>query len=489
MNLTIVGLILLLVSAFFFFKYLFTPKKGVPVLLSIAVFSELFLKVGYIASFGGFELNYDDLGFAVLFLYCTITFFTNFKLLKQKTAPLLVFFFILCFSLVFRQFSSKTILSVDHSFTFDNLFESSNYSLIPMKPTFYSIVSLLRSSAFAFTGMVVSCYINKQFVRKFAKQMSAFIACYIVLGLGEFFLNNFVSPTLVRKAVLFLFGNGQNTVFVPYYRAGLYSINLTQKEPSHVGQSLFLCSFLLLFASLSSKGKRGRISNFVWLVLAQLLSLLTLSLTSFLGTFIFVVFAIAAYLVKKKKTYLIIPVFLLVLLFVFVPVLILASGYLQDKMAGFSDFLAFYINNPFDYSIFRKYGGSVVFRGYSILNALQIFLSNPLLGCGIGTNTSMSAVIGTLSNIGILGVIAYIYMYKKILGKQNVKLVALVVACSFFMFVGNVSDIMYSFGFFLLLIYSSACIKVARQKNMPISSYISQIKNGRALVLIRPNSN
>jgi hypothetical protein len=483
MKITAVGILLLAWLLFVLIRNFKDEKKCFPLLLGTAVFSELFLKLGYVLVFRGSEFNYDELAFLFLFLYSFYLMFRR-PIYQKKSFKLLgILAVVLGLGLVLRYFSKTTILSVDHTSTFDDLF-TVHASMVPLKVTLYSLVVFFRVLAFGLIAVVGTDYINIASLDRFVNKLFPFLVGYLVFGVIELLCNNLVSPTFIRSIALTLFGSGSSTALVPYFRAGIYSILLTTKEPSLSCYLLLIISFMLIEVAITSKTLPRKRIAIACFILSLILSLSSLALTGMLGLgiiFIFSFFVLFAQKAQRGKSLLLLGIVVLGLCLLPIALPSVVS-YIQDKLAGSLDFLNFFLANPEDYSIFTRYGGSIVFRGYSMLNAITVFLKTPFFGAGIGTNVTMSGVLAVLSNTGIFGTILFLLLWHTLLKEAGIPSSGLsfFLCFVFFLFTGGVSDVMYSFSSLILLCLMSLIDARARKRTVSLADfYIVFDKKGR----------
>ena len=291
MKITAVGVLYSISLLYFFLRYWFKPTKAISRLWGLTIFGFLFLDLGWFMKIGTYELDYYFLGYGFLFLYL-ITHIRNLNM-KSKAFEITLGIIILLFlGLLFRSISSEVILTIDHSIISDSLWSGS--SLVAISVNSYTYIVLIKSIIFFLCIGMSASEIKKLDIKAINDILSIGAIAFICLGLFEFLLNNSVNPTLFRNLIFKLFGENDTAVKIPYYRAGLYSLLITCKEPSYVSQTLFYCSIILAFSYSITKKK-----NYVsWVILSVVTSLITLTVSAvFLSNNI-----ILLLLWKNKKT-------------------------------------------------------------------------------------------------------------------------------------------------------------------------------------------
>jgi hypothetical protein len=480
-NITVVGVGLLSVLIYVVVRYFKYPNKCVPMLLGVALFSELFLRLGYFVKISGLELNYDELAFFVFFFYSTIVFFSRDYAHRKSFVLLILLAFEMGVGLIIRLLSNQIILSVDHSFTFDQLF-TEHLNMIPMQVTWYSLIVFLRILMFSFAAIIAIDYLNISYIDKYIKKLFPFLLIFLAFGVIEFLITNFISPIAYRNFMFILFGKGEATSTVPYLRAGIYAICLTTKEPAAACILLLVIQFMLTEAFLITPKRSERVLATIGIFVAIFLSITSLALTGIVGLVIYFLFILYCFVQKKRYRIFafLIPIAMILTGFLIPVISPSIYSYISEKLSSASPFTSFYLNNPTDYSIFLKFGGSFVFREYSMLNALHLLIQAPLFGIGIGTNTSMSSVLALVSNIGLVGFALFFLFWKQIFRETGLIIRGLPFFFFFFFLLiqGNISDLAYGLTFPFLLVLSSLSINRIQKRYVEIGSFIIQSRKG-----------
>lgn len=457
MKITAVGVLYSISLLYFFLRYWFKPTKAISRLWGLTIFGFLFLDLGWFMKIGTYELDYYFLGYGFLFLYL-ITHIRNLNM-KSKAFEITLGIIILLFlGLLFRSISSEVILTIDHSIISDSLWSGS--SLVAISVNSYTYIVLIKSIIFFLCIGMSASEIKKLDIKAINDILSIGAIAFICLGLFEFLLNNSVNPTLFRNLIFKLFGENDTAVKIPYYRAGLYSLLITCKEPSYVSQTLFYCSIILAFSYSITKKK-----NYVsWVILSVVTSLITLTVSAvFLSVILLIILFYCSY-GKIRKRITIASIFALIIGFVTVSIKPDILSYYLGRTSGISDLFSLFLISPTNPLIFSTTGGSLVFRLYAMLNVGLVWIKHPLFGIGIGTATSDCGLITILSNVGIVGLILILIQWslvsKQITGIKTKKGSILLVLLSQ-LFIGGITD----FTFTPLLLMTLVLINFMKQKD------------------------
>ena len=313
---------------------------------------------------------------------------------------------------VIRTNSNQIILSTDHTMISDQLFMGAK--LKQMEITSYSIITFVKFILVSLNfSIFIICFDIKYFL-EICRRYNKVMIFFVVFATVEIISNNFISSTLIRDIVLFLFrATGSSTVQVPYYRAGLYSILLTAREPSLAVYELF---FAVIILSINAIQKNVFIINSCCICLACLIMIASLSLTGILFVFtLLLILFVKNFFIEKitKKKMVLLSVLVISLCVVVVIIPYDVKKYYLDRANNAIYFVKYVFENPNSNEIFTNFGGSEIFRIYSIINNIQCFAQSPWFGVGIGTCTAFSGVAMLLSNIGIFGILSYLFYFLK----------------------------------------------------------------------------
>lgn len=434
--------------------------------MSLVIFTasnELFLGIGGLFKIGTYEINYSYIATIVTLLYGVIHFG---KRLKSKDVNmLLVFWGIIIAGMIWRMISPGAIYSTDHTMVADDLFNGSK-TLIKMEVTLYSWITLFRTLMFSIILMIFKNVYSEFSFNKVISKMIPFCKGYIIFGLVEFVINNIINPVLVRNIIIFLFGAGENSAAIPYYRAHLYTVLLTCREPSLAMYALLFCILMLLW---KNNPKKKRI-NTVLVLIGTGIMVISLTITGLLYTGILILFWLSKH--DKRKVQKFAGIVVVVLLGGIAFVVGTNNGikeYFLTRLQNALSLIRYVFDNLGSSSVFTAFGaGSEVVRAYSMLNNLGVFIASPLLGCGLGTATCFSGWITVLSNIGLLGVISYIGIQKRVLKKTCSKdyITSAIVFGVAFTLQGGIADILESMFYIIWVILGDRILQSYRTQKM-----------------------
>lgn len=382
-------------------------------LFTFTAFTEIFMNLGFLFKLGSLEINYSYISVIITFIYGII----HLPLSKyKKFFPIIPFVIVIILGFLLRSVSSTPIYSTDHTIVADQLFMGG--SLVRIRITSYSIIVLFKVMLFLFNLIMLSYFFDKMAFIKIMRNYCTFFKFYIILGIIEFLLNNFVNPTLFRNIILMIFGSSKSIVFIPQFRVGIYTVLLTNKEPSLCMYSLFLCSLGLIW-----ENKLFKKHNHLYILISLLLMITSMALTGLLFVISLIIILLYKYL-KKISFYRYVQVFLILVIMIAVFIIVIPSGLKNYYFGRFYNAFSFVkraIKDPYDPYLFSNYGGSEVFRIYSIINNSYAFSKSPILGVGLGTCTCFSGIVSLLSNLGIVGIICVIHIYKKSFRSMHLK--------------------------------------------------------------------
>ncbi len=395
----------------------------------------LFFDIGYVMKVGGFELEYNYyftfLAFVSILLCRTMTFDRK----VRKYFWLLIYLIIV---VAIHSLLGTTFLS--SSFRIEGGWEGAflRGSLDEVQNQIGQVfMPLLRMLIFG----IIICFLSQTGKMNSIDNVSRclyYISMVYLFVLGiEFILINFTGLDF-RKLIISLFGNSSSTAMDYRTLMGLKIPLGLSREPSSLA---FQC--IIIFASnlyFFTKSKKGRMIIFLYLlvlILSQSMSSVMYLLAA--GFLIFHLFQ------GDNKT--IISFFIPIVMFFGVIIAYsLFSG--RFELLG-KEILNF--NNEF--GSFTT--NSTIIRLFSVYNNITYLIRHPLLGTGLYSIYSFSALITIFTNFGLIGMILYCRFYKECILSMtnrlymNNKLVIVAILC--FLFTGLPGQILYypqSFYFF-----------------------------------------
>lgn len=461
LSITPVSIIYIVALIYTFCRKSSKKQKYIDLFL-FTVFSELFLDLGYIFKLGEYEINYSYISILVTLIYGIICY--GVKIKKKNFQYILLIMVVLLVEILYRIASPSEIYSIDHNMIADELFYGK--SLVKMEITTYSWISFVKVVFLLFSFIIFVTSYQLELFEKAILRYESFFKGYILFAVVELVINNVVNPNFVRNIILTLFGSGMATARLPYYRMGLHSILLTCREPSLANYALMYCCLSLYWISIEKKEKK--INKYI--IVAAIVMVLSLSLTGMLYSSILLLI----YFVKRenrekngKKALVLFGTIL-----VFTITFLFSSNriyqYMMTRLNSIVSFITYVVNNSNSSNIFNIFGGSEVFRAYSMINAIQVFLKTPLFGLGIGTANALSGWLTVLANIGLLGTVIWIMMLNSLFRQMDFCQYkeAFIILMFTFTIQGGISEVLMSGFYQIWLILITLIIQNNRRKRL-----------------------
>lgn len=226
---------------------------------------------------------------------------------------------------------------------------------------------------------------------------------YFVCIVGEFILNNLVSPNLVRNIVMMLFGHSERGYDFSQQRNGFYSVNSLFSEPSYIIVSMFYYMLML-------RKKQKSNSDILWNMVGVVALLLSGASTGLL----LIPFAVVATIwsgkkprlqmkIEMKKWLLIFAIGIATALIAYNQKEVLLSIFdsVIQKLLSYTDSTA---TNDYISGSIRQFGNSVVYAAFKDM---------PLWGYGLGTTRGYGIIPGALGTLGVVGCGTYCVFMKR----------------------------------------------------------------------------
>jgi hypothetical protein len=388
MQITVGGCFLLIACLYLGIRYRHSYRELFQAFFIFSILSGILLNLGYAGKVGSFEIAYNYiLSIVMFFVSLTVLFHTGFD--HRMLGWMFIF---LAETLVGLLLAMRTSYqSIPFQMNWDPYFGTG---------TALPIVGVDYKQFILMLGRILLFYINIMAFKKacdrtwILKASSlAFKVTLGVIGVAvlEMILDNAVSPTLFRNAMITFFGNSTATYQIPRQFFGIYMPLLSFTEPSEASFAYFLLAINALFQIYQGKRKA---SIAVLLILVLLLATGG-SLSS--AVYLVLILVLACFVLCRS-----VPKGILVLCLLGIP-----TGILGFRLFGSR------IENIFKYLSSFSQGntslpqGSEIVRMFSIYNNLTYFLKSPLLGTGLGTIYSFSGFVTTLTDIGLLGLFVW----------------------------------------------------------------------------------
>ena len=450
-----IGNVVFLILQFYILLRKEGAKKKYVSLFIFSAFCEIFYNLGYLLKFGGYEVNLPYISIIITALWGILL--CSKRIISFHGKYLMLFYLSLILGLLWRLISPSEIIGINHYVQIDSLATGS--PMVKLEVLGYSYLILIRTILCFFS---LACFGENFDQKVFRKVLSKYIPIFrfiIVFAVVEFVSNNFINPNLVRNIVIKLFGMVSGAYITPSFRGMFFSICLICWEPSLANYALFFCVLGLLWNMNAKNDKKA----FIYVLIAVLMMIISMSLTGLMFAAMIIAFMLFRKNVRDKSKKII---------FMFVPVTIIAGGFLMLSSSGIQNYLIdrlvttwksieYMAENPQSLSIFKVFGGaSETVRFYSIFNNLYVWTKSPLFGIGAGTVSSASGWVSALANGGIIGIYLILKFYKwvsKKVGLLDYKVAALLIG-TLFTFQGGLTDIFCSTYYFIWVILTAEII-------------------------------
>lgn len=376
------------------------------VLLTASV--ELFIEVGYFFKLGKFEFTYRRASEFLLFLvsiYIILkSVFLNKRVLKYCFGLLIILIVSSILLLIFP--SNAPVGNINNSWE-EILMQEKSIS----HPEFSSFVVQQTLQMIIYITALFAMYMSfkRDDYFKLIIAFSKIIKFFFVLGAFELILKNANQVENYGKAVEFIFGFSESTIYEARTRG--FGVELTglTKEASHYAYMLFMC-IIILFSKYSINKSKHDIK---WIVLGFVLLLFCMSFS----TVLFISAIIAIYTLYKwnlfeqnkrniKKQFLIASIIAII-------IIVVVSVNPASISSSSDDFFSRRISSLLEEK-------DVIFNGLwetentalewsnrvrllSVFMTLKAFIYRPLLGYGFGSITCHGATAMMLAGTGIFG--------------------------------------------------------------------------------------
>lgn len=391
-------------------------------LLSLSVFFELFINVGYFIKVGDFEVLYSEVMLLLLFLTSVMILLSRINSLKIKVS---LFFF--TFSLIATELY-LIINPIDQFIYRNGVYTVPEFSMYSLMITFRVVMMLIISVA---AINVIDVEDIKDVANRVIKNsFMIYILCVI-----EWIIKNLFKSDIYNRVVDFIFGKGEYSISVLLERGSRFSLQGLLREPAHLSFGLFIFLLIVIFSELESKNKLGYLAVGLVLLVAS-------GSLSGIGYAAALVLIYIIYSNIKIKSIIIISIILL-MIFVLIPNELTTYYALRLKNSWYA------INSSYEVQLYT----SEHVRLFSIIETYKtVITKRPLLGAGLGMPYAYSASIMIVGSIGILGFLFWFWYYFISIGNiiQNKRFLIVIIMFLVLTFIGSIS-IIYS-PYILLLV-------------------------------------
>lgn len=363
-----------LLIGFIIYQFLFqkSPARRISNFFAALVFFELFANAGKMIDVAGMELLYSDFLWGILGVYSFYYLLTN-PLNKSVFIKSTIFLTAILASLF-----SEAIVLYSEDFSIRSI-------LIAIR--FLLMVTVYRSVGMNFSE------IEKEHILQLIiifQKVTYFVVC------AEMAIKLIFDSSLYFSIIKVLLGVSTNQVSWVVIRGGIPAFQALCKEPSH----LAICFFFACLVDLWLMERKKINSSFF--VINCLLLLLSGSFSSILYVSVLIISYLVILKINNKR------IIIGLIICALIPVLVLVmdkTGLVLYYMERISNSMLLMKNR--DFNIYSSEG----VRLGAIFSSLELFMSRPFFGIGLGNNVSTGALPALLSTIGILGVITYLFAF------------------------------------------------------------------------------
>lgn len=427
------GLLISILSCYIFYKKK-SLKEITKYTIALLFVTYFFFNIGNFFFIGNTEILYFEFFLYVFFILNFILLFKT-RITKKQMLVLLVTGIAIIANNIALIYNPTNVATTIYPHTWHEfLREGVEQSFIFSKYTIvYDIYFFMLPISFI--------NIKNNFCRKDFFDIIKFILPFGLFCLGyslvEFIVKFFIDPMLLSNFRNAIFGITDFTVLESIQRNGIPAILGFCREPSSFAYSIFVLE-LIIFTLKNQK------QSLIYLCIGSIAGFLSGSFGFIILFFISIIIYLFRFHImfikrniKKISIFSFIGIAILILLLINMP-------FTEYYVNRFINVISILDGNYENYT-------SEFERIYSSLINLNVFLSRPLLGAGLGTTYSFSAICSLLANFGLVGLSIIIYsFYTNFIYESNINnhflfyLVVVSVVLIFFIFGSGINTIVYS---------------------------------------------
>lgn len=402
-------------------------------LFFISIALQLIGDVGYLIKFGNVTIEYNYFMSVICGFFSIIYIIRKGSINKKDFLVLIIYLMFILISMIYPLIFNLHYKSVSFGDSWDLLF-GSNSRWGDVTFSTHAIGMFFRVAIFIISFYIFAINLEEKDLKKYVKKLYKISWIIILFSAIEFLITNFFNESLFRNFVLNFFGKSDATYLIQRKNfLNMYMPMGFMREPSSYAKSIYIFAvnniFYYKYAN-NGKNKRLSILNIV-IILVILVFSNSMSGYIYILTLLFIVLYTMKNKLIKLSMILYIPIFLL-------PIYYLA----KNRLANIEE--AFLLMNMDPSKLQMQ---SELIRFYSMNNNLQLFFNHFIIGCGFGTVYSYSAIITLLANMGIIGLLIYMYINWYINSiatkKKFFSWLVLIVITLTYLFTGHMSNIIY----------------------------------------------
>ena len=249
------------------------------------------------------------------------------------------------------------------------------------------------------------------------KKLSDLCRLIVIIACVEFVMKNVFHSNVYNAILEFVFGKGTSSYTYLIQRGSVYMLTGLNREGAQFAYSLAIV-IVVIFADIKINEKRNL--QYLWLVLAMGFILLSGAFTMFIVIVMLIGFGVVYYVNKnpesKKKLYRFLGVILCVIPFILVinytfGNFVDSGSYLANRLTSAMKSILDIFREDDNYFVGLATIDSTTTRIYSVVHTIKNWTLRPFWGLGMATTYCHGATALALGEIGICGIISYMYFY------------------------------------------------------------------------------
>ena len=367
--------------------------------LTLTIFLELFIEVGYIFKVGSYEVLYSQ--FTTVFtgifaVYIVMTRKIRVKHIIWSGALLFSLIMGMIMQIIFP-YSENIII---YGMEWERFFLG---GMSPPSITGASWMLLVRFIAMVIIAIAAVTVLNKENLSKIIDKL--YKCGMIVIGIifFEWILKNIFKTNVISDLIKWIFGEGQGTIDFFIQRAGFFTIQGFMKEPSHLGASLFNFGLVMILSHFN-KNKKKKALIVICLILFISGSFRgAFNALSLICIFIFMNYNVVGFIIV-----------MIIATIIVIPIL-LSMDYFKYYVGRFMKvFNTIFSKQQYNLS-------SSELRVVTLIESYKLFLKRPLFGMGLGTTYAFGFMPTILATTGFVTFITWFKFMFKTIGEYTKK--------------------------------------------------------------------
>lgn len=386
--------------------------------LVMTLFTTVSLNMGYFYSNGSSQINYSVISWLMSSFLIFIQLAKSHKNDKGMRKAIWFFFFTIFLSSIYFYLNryDKPI-----EWDFENVVKGESYGESKLTDTSLKFGYIYISIMFCLTIFALKNYLDRSEIIKISYLFVKVSYLPVFVAAIEFFFENIFGSIAITEMTVAVFGEAPGQQLGLNERDGLSAMQGLTREASMFSVSLLYSSLISISVYLQKRSKICKLYCYICLIML----LINRSMSS--NIYFFVLVALMAYFnfwntsilsdQRKVKYYIYIGI-LSSFFLLFIASFADSAYFLMRLNTSLNEFSGFA-----DGSFSSSSEGA---RFLGIYQAINVVYDRPLLGIGVGCIPCLSGIISIAASIGVLGLVAYLYLYKQLLVKANVDIFFLI---------------------------------------------------------------